>query len=502
MTDTSTICALATPSGAGAISVIRVSGPDCFSAVDAVVLFRHGTAAGAKGYSVKYGEVYEGGALLDQVLVCMFLNPESYTGEDSAEISCHASAYIAGRLLELLCDAGCRLAGPGEFTRRAYLNGKMDLAQAEAVADVIAASSQAAHRVAMNQLRGQYSSELRSLRSSLVELSALMELELDFSEEEVEFADRSRLMALLDEACGRISRLAASFRAGNALRDGVPVAIVGDVNAGKSTLLNALVGDDRAIVSDIAGTTRDTVEDTVVMDGVLFRFVDTAGIRETSDVIERKGVARSLAALSRAEVVVVVIDGLSGPDAVLSQVAAYKARLSDGQNAVFAVNKADLGGFYLGASGPGGKVSEGGADGADLGILRPGGKVSEGGASGAGPEGLCSRAGEMGTEGRMVIMNISAKTGIGLDALKRQIVRFSPTSTEGTVVTSRRHYEALRSALADLQRTRAALLSGLPTDLVTEDLRAAISSLGDILGEGITPGEVLGEIFGRFCIGK
>jgi len=483
MTDTSTICALATPSGAGAISVIRVSGPDCFSAVDAVVLFRHGTAAGAKGYSVKYGEVYEGGALLDQVLVCMFLNPESYTGEDSAEISCHASAYIAGRLLELLCDAGCRLAGPGEFTRRAYLNGKMDLAQAEAVADVIAASSQAAHRVAMNQLRGQYSSELRSLRSSLVELSALMELELDFSEEEVEFADRSRLMALLDEACGRISRLAASFRAGNALRDGVPVAIVGDVNAGKSTLLNALVGDDRAIVSDIAGTTRDTVEDTVVMDGVLFRFVDTAGIRETSDVIERKGVARSLAALSRAEVVVVVIDGLSGPDAVLSQVAAYKARLSDGQNAVFAVNKADLGGFYLGASGPGGKVSEGGA-------------------SGAGPEGLCSRAGKMGTEGRMVIMNISAKTGIGLDALKRQIVRFSPTSTEGTVVTSRRHYEALRSALADLQRTRAALLSGLPTDLVTEDLRAAISSLGDILGEGITPGEVLGEIFGRFCIGK
>ena len=284
--------------------MVRVSGPDCLAIVDKVVRFRSGSASESRGYTLKYGEIPD----VDEVVAGIYRAPHSYTGEDSAELCCHASAYIVGRILELLTDAGCRLAEAGEFTRRAFVNGKMDLAQAEAVADVIASGSEVQHRVAMNQLRGGYSEELGKIRAELLELTSLMELELDFSEEEVEFADRDRLAALLDDAISRCTALADSFRVGNAIRNGVPVAIVGAPNSGKSTLLNALLHDERAIVSDVPGTTRDTVEETCVIGGVLFRFIDTAGIRETADKVERLGIERSFSKAAGAEVVLGVVD--------------------------------------------------------------------------------------------------------------------------------------------------------------------------------------------------
>ena len=299
-----TVCAPATSVGTGAVSMVRVSGPDSLAIVDKVVRFRSGSASESRGYRLKYGEIPD----VDEVVAGIYRAPHSYTGEDSAELCCHASAYIVGRILELLTEAGCRLAEAGEFTRRAFVNGKMDLAQAEAVADVIASGSEVQHRVAMNQLRGGYSEELGKIRAELLELTSLMELELDFSEEEVEFADRGRLAALLDDAISRCTALAGSFRVGNAIRNGVPVAIVGAPNSGKSTLLNALLHDERAIVSDVPGTTRDTVEETCVIGGVLFRFIDTAGIRETADKVERLGIERSFSKAAGAEVVLGVVD--------------------------------------------------------------------------------------------------------------------------------------------------------------------------------------------------
>ena len=299
-----TICAPATAVGSGAVSMIRVSGADSLCAVDRVVHFDKGSAADSRGYTLKHGNIPG----VDEVVVGIYRAPHSYTGEDSAEICCHASPFIASRILGLLCEAGCRMAGPGEFTRRAFTNGKMDLAQAEAVADLIASGSEAQHRVALNQLRGGYSAELAEIRSELLELTSLIELELDFSEEEVEFADRDRLASLLDDVIGRCTTLADSFKAGNAIRNGVPVAIVGAPNSGKSTLLNALLRDDRALVSDIPGTTRDTIEETCVVGGVLLRFIDTAGIRETRDEVERMGIDRALSKAAQAEIVLGVVD--------------------------------------------------------------------------------------------------------------------------------------------------------------------------------------------------
>ena len=304
-----TICAPATAVGSGAVSMIRVSGADSLCAVDRVVRFDKGSAADSRGYTLKHG-IIPG---IDEVVVGIYRAPHSYTGEDSAEICCHASPFIASRILGLLCEAGCRMAGPGEFTRRAFTNGKMDLAQAEAVADLIASGSEAQHRVALNQLRGGYSAELAEIRSELLELTSLIELELDFSEEEVEFADRDRLASLLDEVIGRCTTLADSFKAGNAIRNGVPVAIVGAPNSGKSTLLNALLRDDRALVSDIPGTTRDTIEETCVVGGVLLRFIDTAGIRETRDEVERMGIDRALSKAAQAEIVLGVVDAAAPP---------------------------------------------------------------------------------------------------------------------------------------------------------------------------------------------
>ena len=304
-----TICAPATAVGSGAVSMIRISGADSLCAVDRVVRFDKGSAAASRGYTLKHG-IIPG---IDEVVVGIYRAPHSYTGEDSAEICCHASPFIAGRILDELCASGCRLAEAGEFTRRAFTNGKMDLAQAEAVADLIASGSEAQHRVALNQLRGGYSAELAGIRSELLELTSLIELELDFSEEEVEFADRDRLASLLDDVIGRCSVLADSFKAGNAIRNGVPVAIVGAPNSGKSTLLNALLRDDRALVSDIPGTTRDTIEETCVVGGVLLRFIDTAGIRETRDEVERMGIDRALSKAAQAEIVLGVVDAAVPP---------------------------------------------------------------------------------------------------------------------------------------------------------------------------------------------
>lgn len=451
-----TICAPASGSG-GAVALIRVSGPSALAAADAVVAFRNGTASSAKGYSLKFGSI-EG---VDDVLVSIFRAPHSYTGEDSAEITCHASSYIVSRILELLVAAGCRLAGPGEFTQRAFVGGKMDLAQAEAVADVIASSSAVEHRVAMNQMRGGYSAELRGIRDEMMQLAALLELELDFSEEEVEFADRERLMTLCNSARKHCSRLSDSFRLGNAVKNGVPVAIVGAPNSGKSTLLNALLGDDRAIVSDIPGTTRDTIEEVCVLDGVKFRFIDTAGLRDASDKVEKMGIDRSYAALEKAQIVLGVIDG-SAPSAAADEACLVSLCSSRAPACQLIVihNKTDLC--------KKGCLSDSGAD---SGLLHP--------------------------------VALSALKGDGMDELRALLVSAAgPLDGSETLVTNARHAAALSTASASLTLVEDGLRSGLPGDLVAEDLRAAIASLNGILGEDITADDVLGEIFGKFCIGK
>ena len=464
MNNSDTICAPATSVGTGAISVVRISGSGATDILDRVVRFRNGTAAAASGYSVKYGSIPD----LDEVLVLLFRAPHSYTGEDAAEISCHASPFIVSGLLDRLTEAGCRLAEPGEFTRRAFINGKMDLAQAEAVADVIASSSSAQHRVAMNQLRGGYSAELRGLRKQLLELTTLLELELDFSEEDVEFADRSRLRALLDAATAHCRELADSFRTGNAIRSGVPVAIVGAPNSGKSTLLNALLRDERAIVSDVPGTTRDTVEETCVIDGVLFRFIDTAGIRDASDEVERLGIERSFRALSQAQIVLGVVDASGSEEAIRDAIRAVAEKVdSQHQELLILLNKCDFSGVNKNVN--------------TLNSF------------------VLSISNQLNNEN---ILEISAKTGSGLEKLRDALVSCSGiTAATGTLVTNARHAAALRAAATSLAAVSDGLDRAVPSDLLAEDLRAALASLGTITGE-ITTDEVLGEIFSRFCIGK
>ena len=418
--------------------------------------------------TIRYGFVYdESGSTVDEVLVSVFRSPSSYTGEDSTEISCHASSFVASEILRLLCLAGARIAEPGEFTRRAFVNGKMDLAQAEAVADVISSTGSASLRIAMNQLRGGYSSELRSIRSSLVELTSLLELELDFSEEDVEFADRSRLSSLLDEVIGHVSSLASSFRLGNALRNGVPVAIVGAPNSGKSTLLNSLLGDDRAIVSDVPGTTRDTVEETLVVDGILFRFIDTAGLRSSSDEVEKIGIERSYKKLADASVVLALLDCTASEDENEALISDIVSRVDFSiQKLVVLLNKVDI-------------------FGANINVILLNNEVSF-------------------SDSSVVKLYISAKTGFGLDSLKKELVSSQKdlsSDFDHAIVTNSRHYEALNSAALALRKVKDSLSSGLTPDLLAEDLRDALHYLGTITGE-VTPDEVLGEIFGRFCIGK
>ena len=462
-----TICAPASSVGGGAVSIIRISGTQCFPTLDSLLEFTHGNAASSPGYRLKRAQFAD----VDDVLVGIFRAPHSYTGEDAAEIYCHASPYIVSRILELLCSKGCRMAEPGEFTRRAFLNGKMDLAQAEAVADVIAAQSEAQLRVAGTQLRGGYSSELRQIRASLVELSALMELELDFSEEDVEFADRARLRELLDSATQRCRSLCNSFRAGNAIRNGVPVAIAGAPNSGKSTLLNALLHDDRAIVSPIPGTTRDTIEEGCVLGGILMRFIDTAGLRESDDCIERMGIERSRAKIREAFVVLGVLDAALDPNELLAQACELASCMSsEDQKLVLLLNKLDI------ADNPH----------ANKNVMRANIFVS--------------LLVDKGIDAN--VLEISAKTGLGIDKLLDTLASScSPDSGSDLLVTNARHAEALRASAEALDKVASGLELQLPTDLLAEDLRDAISHLGTITGE-ISTDEVLGEIFGRFCIGK
>ena len=467
-----TIVAPATIPGTGAISIVRISGPDAFSVTDKVVRLKSGTVSGADAYTIHYGTVWAGKAVLDDVLVSVFRNPHSYTGEDSVEISTHASSYIVSELIRLLLEAGVRFAEPGEFTRRAFVNGKMDLAQAEAVADVISSTTSASHRVAMNQLKGGFSAQLSSLRSELLEMASLLELELDFSEEDVEFADRNKLTALLDTTLAHVDKLAASFRQGNMIKNGVPVAIVGAANAGKSTLLNALTGEERAIVTDIPGTTRDTIEEVINLDGILFRFIDTAGIRESSDTVEIMGIERTFRKLSEAEIVLALLDVTLAESELLNNLTVLLSRVNTAsQQLIILLNKADL----MGENDNNKNVS----------IINN--IVSS-------------------LEKKVDIISVSAKEGKGLDEVRRVLIQKEKDlipDEDSTFVTKIRHYDALRNASAALRDCRTSLSRGFPSDLVAEDLRRALSSINAILGTDLLdPEEILHNIFRNHCIGK
>ena len=471
-----TIVAPATTPGTGAISIVRVSGPDCFRIVDAVVELAHGTVSEAAAYTLHFGKVYVmpseasvSPALLDEVLVSVFRAPHSYTGEDCVEISTHASAFIVQELVNLLLNAGARFAQPGEFTRRAFLNGKMDLAQAEAVADVISSTTSASHRVAMNQLKGGFSAELASLREQLLEMASLLELELDFSEEDVEFADRKQLESLLDATLEHVERLASSFHQGNLIKNGVPVAIVGAANAGKSTLLNALLGEDRALVSDIAGTTRDTIEEVLNIDGILFRFIDTAGIRESADTVEKMGIDRTFRKLSEAEIVLGMLDSTVS---LRPQLEAVCSRIDFRSQQLFLLlNKADL----LAAEEVNKNVTT-----------------------------INNFVSSIGNEA--IIVKLSAKDGSGVQELKSALKEAEKgliPNADSVFVTNVRHYEALVQATSALRDCRTSLSGAIPSDLVAEDLRRCLSSINSILGTDLLDPEViLHNIFRNHCIGK
>ncbi len=450
----------------GAISVIRLSGKGCHKLADGLIHLHRGSISEAPGFSIRYGEIPE----LDDVLVSIFKGPKSYTGDDMVEISCHASPYVVGELMHMLSEAGARLAEPGEFTRRAFLSGKIDLAQAEAVADIISSSSKAQHRLALNQLNGGFSKELADIRDSLLELTALLELELDFSEEDVQFADRNKLRTLANSLAQRCSSLAASFRVGNAVKNGVPVAIIGAPNSGKSTLLNTLLNDDRAIVSDVPGTTRDTVEETSIIDGVLFRFIDTAGIRSAEDEIEKMGIERTLKKTSQASIVLGVIDAseVSQNEKFISLAKDLAAHVDlTWQKLIILANKMDL------------ETVNKNVNDSNIFVL---------------PHDLQVNG--------VTALSISAKTGFGLDKLHSALVSASEIDTfSGTLVTNARHANALSDTASSLSKVCSGLDSGEPSDIIAEDLRSAINSLGTITGQ-ITNNEVLGQIFSRFCIGK
>ena len=465
--NTDTICAVATPHGMGAIAVVRVSGPKAISIVSQLFTqngkpFYMGNMIANKAY---YGHIVDHGELLDEVLVTFFKDPHSFTGEDSAEISVHGSVFVQQKLLQVLIAQGCRMAEAGEFTRRAFVNRKFDLAQAEAIADLISSESEAAHRVAINQLKGGFSKELQMMRSKLLEMTSLMELELDFSEEDVEFADRSQLKALLQETLAHVDKLKDSFRLGNAIKNGIPVAIVGQTNTGKSTLLNALLGEDRAIVSDIAGTTRDTIEETLNINGILYRFIDTAGLRNTDETIEKIGIERSYKKISEANMVIGMLDATTGYESMLSSAQEILSKVDlQHQQLILCINKVDT-------------LTDQGET--LLGALRI----------------------DLDNDDIMVIC-LSAKHGFGINDLYNTLKLCQPlASPDATLVTNVRHYEALLHASESLKSVQQGLEMNIPTDLVSQDLREALYHLGSITGE-ITTDEVLGSIFSRFCIGK
>ena len=445
-----TICALATPPG-GAIAVVRVSGPDAVAITGSIF---SKPLEKALGYTLHFGQIKDiDGKELDDVLVSVFRAPHSYTGEDSTEISLHGSSYIVKNLLESLIWAGARQAEPGEFTMRAFMNGKLDLSQAEAVADLISSSTQATHQMAMSQMRGQFSQELKDLQGQLLHLTSLLELELDFNDQDVEFANRKELAELMEKIEKHIKELADSFQMGNAIKNGIPVAIIGAPNVGKSTLLNALVGEERAIVSNIQGTTRDLIEDTTQIGGITFRFIDTAGIRSTQSKLERMGIERSIQAAERAKIILLLTESNQPfPD----------IDFRDDQIVMQVINKCDMtlpSSSYLYHRQPDSRL-----------------------------------------------FHISAANGDGLDLLRNALVKevSLPTNLDDThaIVTNVRHYNALKQALKALRRAKKAFADQTPTDLVAEDLRGCLHHLGEITGSEITSDDVLKNIFANFCVGK
>ncbi len=464
--DNDTIIAPATPTG-GALCVIRLSGERAIELCDEVFEGRKRLAE-SKTATAHYGLIKDEGQVIDDVVVTLYRAPHSYTGENSVEISAHGSRYVVGRILALLLSRGARLAEAGEFTRRAFLAGRMDLSQAEAVADVIAADSRASHAVASTQMRGAYSEELAALRSKLLHITSLLELELDFSEEDVEFADRQELAQLLDVVRDRVESLQSSFRLGNVLKEGVTVAIAGRPNVGKSTLLNRLVGEDRAMVSDIAGTTRDTVEAVANIDGVMFRFVDTAGLHSTDDVLEQMGIERTAQALKKARIVLWITDNANFEEEdIMREFGDF--RPSDEQAIYRVVNKIDL--FESGDCTTGEH---------DLNMPMSATDIGRG------------------------AIRVSAKTGKGVEALVdvlKSAVDASAAYAGDVIVSNQRHYEALTQAREALDASLLAMREGLPSDLLSEEIRQVLYHLGSITGE-ISSEDILQNIFSRFCIGK
>lgn len=464
------ICALATPAG-GAIGIVRLSGKNAIEITDKVFVSVSGKQlAAAKPNTLHYGEIKDkDGHTIDDVLVSVFRAPHSYTGEDSTEISCHGSRYILQQVLQRLIEVGCRQAEPGEYTRRAYMNGKMDLSQAEAVADLIASTNKATHQMALSQLKGHFSSELTLLREKLLKMTSLLELELDFSDhEELEFADRSELRALAAEIEKKITTLAHSFETGNALKQGVPVAIVGKTNVGKSTLLNRLLHEEKAIVSNIHGTTRDVIEDTTLIDGITFRFIDTAGIRKTDDVVENIGIERTYQKMEEAKIVIWLLDA----QPTEAEIEDMKEK-NLGKKLLMVFNKIDEISF-------------------DKAVL-------------SSDENSQTSSSILLSDENVSILNISARTGENVSDLEQALVRAAdiPEITENDViVTSARHYEALLRADESLSRVLESMDMGMSGDIIAEDLKMVLEELGEITGGQISSQETLNNIFKHFCIGK
>ncbi len=461
-----TIVALATPSGAGAIAIIRISGKDAFPIAEAVFKSVSDKKISLqKTHTIHLGNIVDNNKIYDQVLLSVFKNPNSYTGEDLVEISCHGSTFIQQQIIQLLLRKGCRMAQAGEFTLRAFLNGKLDLAQAEAVADLIASDNEASHQIAMQQMRGGFSNELAKLREELLNFASLIELELDFAEEDVEFADRTQFIALLNRIEFVLKRLIDSFAVGNVIKNGIPVAIVGEPNVGKSTLLNALLNEERAIVSDIAGTTRDAIEDELVINGIGFRFIDTAGIRDTQDHVESIGIKKTFEKIEQAQVLILLLDAKELKVSGLK----FKVEIEQIKNKypqkplIILVNKKDV--------------------------------LSN--------EEVAKLNLELETLNLKQIF-ISAKHKEGIDELKKTLLSFVNTGAlrnNETIITNTRHYDSLLKALEEIQKVQWAMQQGLPSDLLAIDIKQALYYFGEITGE-VTNDELLGNIFANFCIGK
>ena len=470
MIQNDTIVALASPSGSGAIAVIRVSGNDAISICKSVFNSVSGKdISKQKSHTLHLGHIVDGEKVIDQVLLSIFKGTNSYTGENTIEISCHGSTYIQQQIIQLLLRKGCRMANAGEFTLRSFLNGKMDLSQAEAVADLISSDNEASHQIAMQQMRGGFSNEIMQLRQELLNFASLIELELDFAEEDVAFADRTQFRDLLNRIEFVLKRLIDSFAVGNVIKNGIPIAIVGEPNVGKSTLLNALLNEERAIVSEIAGTTRDTIEDELVIGGIGFRFIDTAGIRDTEDVVESIGIKKTFEKIEQAQVVLYLVDGsrlsVDGKlDAILVEVGKTRNQFPQ-KPILIIINKMDL--------------------------------IS--------PDIITKIDSKLTTNNQqLTTIYISAKENIGVDDLKNQLLSFVNTGAlrnNETIVTNTRHYDSLLKALEEIQKVNFGLQSNISSDLMAIDIREALYHFGMITGE-VTNDELLGNIFANFCIGK